>query len=225
MRALGLMLPEILELSERYGKQARKPENNPFDPALWANLHPKKSRPPKAQTMAMDNALIANNNFASQAWLDGGLFGGLADAGLMFLGYPYLAELAQRTEYRNVAETIADDATRRWIDFDVTGDENDKKRQAKNDPKGAAERDADPDERKKRVAAAGKTDKVKELKDDQERLAVRDNFYGVSRDDSFFGRSHLYLNFGTDITNSAELAISVGNGRDTVSKGKKMSVA
>jgi hypothetical protein len=44
--------------------------------------------------------------------------------GLLFLGYPYLSELAQRPEYRVISETIADDATRKWIDFEVTGAEN-----------------------------------------------------------------------------------------------------
>lgn len=35
--------------------------------------------------------------------------------GLGFFGYPYLAELAQRPEYRMISETIARDATRKWI--------------------------------------------------------------------------------------------------------------
>lgn len=35
--------------------------------------------------------------------------------GMAFLGYPYLAELAQRPEYRRASEIIAADATRKWI--------------------------------------------------------------------------------------------------------------
>lgn len=35
--------------------------------------------------------------------------------GLAFLGYPYLAQLAQRAEYRRMAEIWAEHTTRRWI--------------------------------------------------------------------------------------------------------------
>lgn len=41
--------------------------------------------------------------------------------GLGFLGYPYLAQLAQRAEYRMIAEKWAEHATRRWIK--LTGDD------------------------------------------------------------------------------------------------------
>lgn len=44
--------------------------------------------------------------------------------GLGFFGYPYLAELAQRPEYRMIAETIARDATRKWIK--LTGPDEEK---------------------------------------------------------------------------------------------------
>jgi len=42
--------------------------------------------------------------------------------GLGFLGYPYLAELSQRAEYRHVAAIWAEYATRKWIK--ITGDED-----------------------------------------------------------------------------------------------------
>ncbi len=44
-------------------------------------------------------------------WANGGAFG----EGLGFLGYPYLAELSQRPEYRRVSEIWAAEATRKWI--------------------------------------------------------------------------------------------------------------
>ena len=40
--------------------------------------------------------------------------------GLGFLGYSYLAELAQRPEYRRVTEIIATEATRKWIKLQGT---------------------------------------------------------------------------------------------------------
>jgi hypothetical protein len=129
--------------------------------------------------------------------------------------------LAQRPEYRVISETIADDATRKWIDFDVAGQEDELRRRATRDPLGEEERQNDPDERKKRIAAAGKTDKVKALKDDQLRLDVRDHFYALARDDGFFGRSHLYMNFGEDPSQgSPELKTPIGDGRNGATRSK-----
>lgn len=45
---------------------------------------------------------------------------GAFSEGLGFLGYPYLAELAQRSEYRHIAETYALECTRKWVK--ITGD-------------------------------------------------------------------------------------------------------
>lgn len=44
-------------------------------------------------------------------WAVGGAF----SEGLGFLGYPYLAELSQRPEYRRVSEIWAAEATRKWV--------------------------------------------------------------------------------------------------------------
>src|SRR5271154_4666648 len=134
----------------------RTPENNPYQIAV----HPPRAMPPKPQQMAFDSGLMENNNFASASWM-----AGIGNEGLLFLGYPYLAELAQRPEYRVISVTIADDATRKWIDFDVVGEEDKNRRRADRDPAGERERMGDPDERKKRVKAAGKSDKVKEIRD------------------------------------------------------------
>jgi len=43
--------------------------------------------------------------------------------GLFFPGYPYLAELTQRPEYRRITEILAKDMTRRWVTVTATGDE------------------------------------------------------------------------------------------------------
>jgi len=215
-RALAMMLPEIQAISEKYArnKKARNPDQNPFRLPKF----PKSAIPPGGG-MAMDNALVSNTNFAGDQWLNGG--DGFAEEGLVFLGYPYLSQLAERTEYRNASETIADDATRKWIDFDVTGDETEQQRQRAKDPTGFDERMADPDQRKKRITDAGKLDKIKALKDDQERLEVQARFYDMSRGDGFFGRMHLYCGIGEGVwDNPAELASSLGNSRDAMSKGK-----
>jgi phage-related protein (TIGR01555 family) len=67
--------------------------------------------------LAMDSALPplgAMNNYA---------LAGAFHEGLMFLGFPYLAELAQRAEYRMMAEKWAEHATRKWIEIDGLPDE------------------------------------------------------------------------------------------------------
>jgi phage-related protein (TIGR01555 family) len=69
---------------------------------------------PKA-AMAMDEAQGVVGN-----WAQSGVYG----EGLAFLGYPYLAELSQRPEYRHITGTFAQQMTRKWIKLLSTGDED-----------------------------------------------------------------------------------------------------
>lgn len=205
------MMPEILEASQRHARTVqRTPERNPFQLPDF----PKAALPPEKMRMAMDESLT----WASQGWGAGGLLNAYAAEGMLFPGYTYLSELAQRPEYRIISETIADDATRKWIDFDVTGSKEElEQRQAEDaeDPEGK------PDRRQKRVEQKGKADKIKAIKDEMVRLKLRDHFYALCRDDGFFGRIHLFLNFGDDIdTGSQELKVPIGDGRDNMSRGK-----
>ncbi|WP_446914831.1 anti-CBASS protein Acb1 family protein, partial [Klebsiella pneumoniae] len=41
-----------------------------------------------------------------------------------FPGYPYLATLAQKPEYRKMVGTIAEEMTRKWIKLKTVGDED-----------------------------------------------------------------------------------------------------
>ena len=144
--ALMAMLPQIEEISKRYAiNKAREMRHNPFQLPVF----PEAARPPKQLQMAMDS--MPGFESASTAWLAGTEIAGLSGEGLLFLGYTYLSELAQRPEYRVISETIADDATRRWIDFDVVGgpDEvEERRRRMRLDPEGERERMADPEDRK-----------------------------------------------------------------------------
>lgn len=212
--AWAAMLPQIEEISRRYAvrksEQHRKWEVPKFpDMAMPKN---------KDMHLAMDEDLKQVFSYGNSASFGSG-FGALAGEGLLFLGYTYLAELAQRPEYRVIAETIADDSTRKWIDFDVTGDKKQQAEAEAKDPAGFAESMADPDQRAKRVREAGKLDKVKQLKDDQLRLGVQQAFYQASRTDNFFGRSHLFLDIRTDAarrsdpsTDPAEIVTDIGDG-------------
>lgn len=211
---VAMMLPEIEELSRRYARHPDKEKNLTASPFRLPQF-PKGAIPPTGNRLAMDEAIGGNIDFANSEWSAGAY----AAEGLAFLGYTYLSELAQRPEYRVISETIADDATRKWIDFDLAGeDKRTMLERAMRDPAGEAERQADPDERKKRILRAGKADKVKRLKDDQLRLNVQQCFYECARNDGFFGRSHLFIDLGTD--DPAELKMPIGSGRDDLSKMK-----
>ena len=70
--------------------------------------------PSMAQDSAMGGALGWAGSFANQVFAEG----------LEFLGYSYLTELAQRPEYRVIAETIATEMTRKWIKLQAVGDED-----------------------------------------------------------------------------------------------------
>jgi phage-related protein (TIGR01555 family) len=208
-------LSELEEISRRYSRHRPKtPSASPFRLPTF----PKEATPPDSAgpTLAMDEGIASNVGFATNAWQSDGY----AAEGLEFLGYAYLAELAQVPENRIISETIADDATRKWIDFDVVGDEKNQAEARQKDPEGFDERMADPDERAKRILAAGKTDKVKALKDDQDRLEVKSHFYNQARNDGFFGQSHLFLDIGENGDDPTEMTLPIGNGRDAISRAK-----
>lgn len=68
---------------------------------------------PEVPCMAFDNSIAA--------------WGGMANAigpGLAFLGFPYLAELNQITEYRTPAELLSDEMTRRWGEVVNAGEDD-----------------------------------------------------------------------------------------------------
>src|SRR5258708_6402132 len=99
----------------RRGPIERTPENSPYRIAQ----HPKAATPPKT-AMAMDAGLTGNIDWATQEWMTGSTLGGMFAEGLYFLGYAYLSELAQRTEYQLLSGIIAPEATRKWIRFKST---------------------------------------------------------------------------------------------------------
>lgn len=78
-------------------------------------LPPKGVVPTGVPLMASDSQLVGASQWA------GGYNGYAFTEGLEFLGYPYLSELAQRPEYRRMVEVIATEMTRKWIEFEVSG--------------------------------------------------------------------------------------------------------
>lgn len=100
---------------------ARATGSAPID--IWANLpapppgvlpdNVKFNSATVTPKIAFDSQLISPDQFALYQWATGGLL----HEGLGFLGYPYLAQLTQRPEYRRISEIRAQEATRKWIKF------------------------------------------------------------------------------------------------------------
>lgn len=67
----------------------------------------------KDAMLAMDETMSPVYAYVSEAY-----------AGMGFIGYPYLAELSQRPEYRKMSDVIAKEMTRKWIKLEVKGEDN-----------------------------------------------------------------------------------------------------
>ncbi len=106
----------VLRISEYAANRAVAPREARLDPftASHRALHPPGVGKPPAPGLAMDDAY---SEFAgTSGWSYGGLSSAIAE-GQIFLGYPTLAALMQRVEYMNALASIADDMTRKWIEF------------------------------------------------------------------------------------------------------------
>ena len=84
---------------------------------LGSSIFAAPSHPPavlrNVPRLAQDEAVDQSASWAWQALA--AAYG--SGAVVRFLGYPLLAELAQRPEYRRISETIASEMTREWISF------------------------------------------------------------------------------------------------------------
>ena len=77
--------------------------------------------PDNRTEFAMDDAQA---DIVGGAWDFGPTSHGLFAEGLGFMGYPYLAELSQRAEYRRASEVLAEEMTRKWIKLKATGEQD-----------------------------------------------------------------------------------------------------
>lgn len=163
--------------------------------------------------------------------------------GIGFLGYSYLAALTQRAEYRRMSERFATEMTRKWIRFQTVNkpEEYEAPGPEKETPPpsgGSMGVPADPDQAqettelddaeatKERVQQSvarkrqlDKSKRIKELEDEMRRLRIRDAFYTLCEGDGWFGRYHLYLDFGTS-SDDAEEMTPIGNGIGAISEAK-----
>jgi Anti-CBASS Acb1-like protein len=169
---------------ESFGGGKRERALNPFLP-----LHG-----PAPGVIVGDTALAMDQGNGISAWAYNNLssFAGLALEGQMFLGYPTLAAMSQRVEYYNAVTTIADDMTRKGIEFKSKADGEDK---------------------------SAKIAKIEEKMDAVDLMGV---FKQGIINDGNFGRGHIYIDTGdskdheelkTDIGSGANSAASAWNGQ------------
>jgi uncharacterized protein len=68
-------------------------------------------------------------------------------------------------------------------------------------------------------AGGEKSKRISDIKDEMERLGVREIFRRIAEQDGYFGRAHLYIDTG-DSDNPDELEKPIGDGRSDLSKSK-----
>jgi phage-related protein (TIGR01555 family) len=81
-----------------------------------------------------------------------------------FPGYPYLAQLTTRPEYRAMASALATELTREWIEFTSKQDDDDTT-----------------------------AEKIKIIEEEFKRLGVRGTLMTAAQQDCFFGRAQIYI--------------------------------
>ena len=122
-------------------------------PKLYRGVVPKGVK----AAVAMDSAYAyANTAFAGQG----------------FPGYPYLAALAVRPEYRSFAEALSTEHTREWIEFNSNSEDD--------------------------AAKEAVQQKITEIENEFKRLGVRSAVQKAIEHDTFFGRGQLFIDLGVD---------------------------
>lgn len=86
----------------------------------WTLPKPAPGVAPADASMAMDDACGGLYDYAGSNY---GSITGYGE-GLRFLGYPYLAELLLRAEYRRMVSVLAQEMTRKWCKLTSTGDDD-----------------------------------------------------------------------------------------------------
>lgn len=144
-----------LRLTVAQAREASQPTPKRFDaPALMPGVVPKG----KTAAIAMDSC-AGVYDFANQAYR--------ADF-QPFPGYPYLANLSTRGEFRQMAETMATELTREWITF-----------------KGKTGKDGEGDQDAARIS---------ELEAAIKEYDLQGKFKTLAAHDGFFGRGQLSIN-------------------------------
>ncbi|QCE35651.1 DUF1073 domain-containing protein [Acetobacteraceae bacterium] len=129
--------------------------------------------------MATDSAIMAqDDNLTDWAWIEAGasrVESWLAD-GIGFLGYPYLAEMALRVEFRGPCEILAEEQVREWINITSVGS-------------------------KKTIDDDEISSKIKEIEVEFKRLNVKQTIRQYILDGLLYGLGHIWIDIeGVPIT-------------------------
>lgn len=134
-----------------------------------------------AMDAAHDSALTAVGNWAWAQAGAGRLQSWMAD-GLGFMGYPYLAEMAQRAEFRKPCDVIARECVREWLEIKAgVGDDSD------TDSLMGQER-VEKELQKERLA-----EKVTALEAELKRLGARDAVHKAILHGLLYGLGHIWI--------------------------------
>lgn len=169
---------------------------------------------PRGQGMAMDDAGSGLGAGTAFGWAYAQVNSSILAEGLVFLGYPYLSEIAQRPEYRRAVETIAADMTRKFIKLKAKETSRSKKK-LDGEPGGG-----EPDDSGDDGEEENRTERIGRMNDVIARLDMQNVFRRAAEQDGFFGRGHIYLDFSIDDDDTDELRTSIGSGRDDTSRAK-----
>jgi len=108
-------------------RRATQTQENPFKlPRVLPGIVPDDT-----EQLAQDTQIDVENGFNS-AFSSLPVHGMWAE-GIGFMGYPYLAMLSQRSEYRQPVTVLAEEMTRKWIDIKGEGADKADEAQALND--------------------------------------------------------------------------------------------
>lgn len=180
------------ERKEPFIRAFRHVERQAYDaaPPLPVRLSPCRPAPgvvPEGQRMAFDSALdgVAASLGAYASGNAGALQSWLAD-GLGFMGYPYLAQMAMRAEFRKPCDVIAREATREWVRIKSTKNVDE------------AEYDTDEEARAAREELSQETaQKIADLEAELKRLGVRRLMYRLTLDSLLYGVSYAWIDVGS----------------------------
>ena len=136
---------------------------------------------PKGARMAMDDAMAPFFQYADTSYYG---------EGVTWPGFPYLAELTQRPEYRMITEVRAKEMTRKGFELTYTGEDETK-----------AE------------------DRLAELERGCEDFRVNDRLRIFAEHDGFFGGAQIYIDTG-DTDKPDELAAPLLIKKEKIPKGK-----
>ncbi|QCE34630.1 DUF1073 domain-containing protein [Acetobacteraceae bacterium] len=185
--------------SRRFAQwQAETLLNTPKEQGFLQNLYAPYQAPPNVRgeiegertaQIGMDCALSAApalTDWAQNSLSQSGILKAAFEDGLVFLGYPSLAEMANRPELRKPCHVIAREASREWISFQSTGESA--------------------------LPYNGNTtnktaQRLKEIENEFERLNVRSLLQKMMEQSLLYGIAHLWIEIEGDPLTSEEQKI------------------